>query len=123
MPVPYSKDLREKAVAAYHAVVGTQAEVARIFGVGVASVKRWVWQERRGESLAAKVPRARPELRSFDAEGLELLGRLVREQPDISEREMVVLLQEEYGVEVSRSTVNRALRAMGLTRKNDPRSA
>src|SRR5688500_10283879 len=39
--------LRERVVAAYEAGKGTYPELAELFGVGEASVKRWVWLKRK----------------------------------------------------------------------------
>ena len=39
--------LRERVVAAYEAGKGTYRELAELFGVGEASVKRWVWLKRK----------------------------------------------------------------------------
>jgi transposase len=39
--------LRERVVAAYEAGKGTYPELAELFGVGEASVKRWVWLQRK----------------------------------------------------------------------------
>jgi transposase len=46
--------LRERAVAAYEAGRGSYPEIAELFGVGEASVKRWVWLKRKLGSLAPK---------------------------------------------------------------------
>ena len=39
--------LRERVVAAYEAGKGTYPELGELFGVGEASVKRWVWLKRK----------------------------------------------------------------------------
>lgn len=39
--------LRERVVAAYEAGKGSYPELAELFGVGEASVKRWVWLKRK----------------------------------------------------------------------------
>lgn len=39
--------LRERVVAAYEAGKGSYPEIAELFGVGEASVKRWVWLKRK----------------------------------------------------------------------------
>jgi transposase len=68
----YSEDLRKKIVEA--AERGTpKTEVARAFGVGVSSVKRYVATSREGRSLAPKKrPGSRPKL---DEGARRLLGR------------------------------------------------
>jgi transposase len=46
--------LRERVVAAYEAGKGTYPELAELFGVGEASVKRWVWLKRKLGDLSPK---------------------------------------------------------------------
>lgn len=46
--------LRERVVAAYEAGRGTYPEIAELFGVGEASVKRWVWLKRKLGHLEPK---------------------------------------------------------------------
>ena len=118
MPAAYSKDLREKVVAAYDAGEGTEPEIARRFCVGEASVRRWRALKRVTGTVAAKVPSAvRPDRRLLDSEGEAQLAALVRATPDASADELADAMKEKHEVTVSRSTVNRALRRMKLTRK------
>ena len=74
----YSEDLREKVVEA--AERGTpKAEVARAFGVGVSSVKRYVATAREGRSLAPKRrPGSEPKL---DESARRLLEADLEERP------------------------------------------
>jgi transposase len=46
--------LRERVVAAYEAGKGTYPELAVLFGVGEASVKRWVWLKRKVGDVSPK---------------------------------------------------------------------
>lgn len=46
--------LRERVVAAYESGKGTYPEIAELFGVGEASVKRWVWLKRKLGNLDPK---------------------------------------------------------------------
>jgi hypothetical protein len=46
--------LRERVVAAYEAGKGTYPKLAELFGVGEASVKRWVWLKRKLGDLSPK---------------------------------------------------------------------
>lgn len=54
MAEPYSVELRERAVAAYESGVGSYAAVADMFGIGVATLKRWVKRSRREGHVAPK---------------------------------------------------------------------
>lgn len=112
----YSEDLRKKIVEA--AERGTpKAEVARAFGVGVSSVKRYVATAREGRSLAPKRrPGSKPKLG-------EAARRLL--EADLEERPAATLprrrefLERAAGVRVSDSTVSRALKRLGRSRKKD----
>lgn len=117
MPALLSIDLRSRAVAAWEAGEGTQAEIAARFHVGEASIRRCVARKRRSGSLVPKVPDRSGVARLIDADGERHLRALVEEQADASEEELTARLVEVTGVVLSRSTVNRALRRMGLTRK------
>lgn len=48
-------DLRERAVAAYRRGAGTQAEVATLFGIGEASLRRWLRRDREPGCVAPTV--------------------------------------------------------------------
>lgn len=118
MPGAYSKDLRERVVAAYESGVGDQVEVARRFAVGEATVRRWWALKRKTGSVAPKTPAAfRPARRVLDADGEAKLAALVAATPDASEDELALEMAETHGIRVSRSTVNRTLRRLKLTRK------
>jgi len=47
----YSVDLRAKAVAAYDAGRGSISDVAELFGIGSATLKRWLWRRRDDATL------------------------------------------------------------------------
>ncbi len=67
MPAPYSKDLRERVVAAYEPGAGDQVEVAQRFNVGEATVRRWWALKRKSGSVAPKTPVAsRPYRRALE---------------------------------------------------------
>ena len=112
----YSVDLRRKIVEAVSS--GTpKAQVARAFGVGLSTVKRYAGRAERGEGLA---PRKSPgKQRKVDATAQRLLERDLEERPTATLPQRRELLAGVAGVEVSDSTVSRALRRMGFSRKKD----
>ena len=112
----YSEDLRKKIVEA--AQRGTpKTEVARTFGVGVSSVKRYVAAVREGRSLA---PKRRPGSKPKMNEAARMLL-----ESDLEERPAATLLQRREflersaGVRVSDSTISRMLKRLGFSRKKD----
>jgi len=112
----YSLDLRMKIVEAKERGMPT-AEVARTFGVGVSSVKRYAATAREGRSLAPKKhPGSKPKL---DEAARKLLEVDLRKRPAATLPQRREFLKGAAGVEVSESTVSRMLRRMGWSRKKD----
>jgi transposase len=112
----YSVDLRRKIVEAVTA--GTpKARVARSFGVGLSTVKRYVSRAERGEELAPRKPPGKGRKVNGIAE--RLLERDLEERPMATLPQRRELLASVAGVEVSDSTVSRAIRRMGFSRKKD----
>jgi len=112
----YSEDLREKIVEA--AERGTpKAKVARAFGVGVSSVKRYVATAREGRSLAPKRrPGSKPKM---DEAASRLLEADLEERPAATLPQRREFLERVAGVRVSDSTVSRTLKRLGWSRKKD----
>ena len=112
----YSEDLRKKIVEATER--GTpNTEVARAFGVGVSSVKRYVATAREGRSLAPKRrPGSKPKL---DERARKLLEADLEERPAAILPERREFLERVARVQVSDSTVSRMLRRLGWSRKKD----
>ena len=111
----YSLDLRKKIVEAKERGMPT-AEVAKTFGVGVSSVKRYA-AAHQGRSLAPKKrPGSKPKL---DEAARKLLEAKLRERPATTLPERREFLRRAAVVEVSDSTVSRMLKRLGWSRKND----
>ena len=112
----YSEDLRKKIVEAKERGMPT-VEVARTFGVGLSSVKRYARVAREGGSLCARrgaraeAPQGRRARKEAPA------GADLRERPAATLSERREYLRSVAGVRVSDSTVSRLLRRMGWTRK------
>ena len=110
----YSPDLRAKIVAAVERDKNKHA-VARSFGVGVSTVKRYATQWREEGSLAPKPHSGRPP--TIRPEQKEALRAQVTEHPAAYLDEHCALWEVEMGVRVSTSTMSRAIRKLGFTRK------
>jgi transposase len=112
----YSVDLRRKIVDAV--LSGTpKAQVARTFGVGISTVKRYVGKAQRRESLDPKKPPGKR--RKLDEAERQLLERDLEERPAATLPQRREFLQRVAGVKVSDSTVSRMLGRMGFSRKKD----
>jgi transposase len=111
----YSEDLREKIVEAVERRGMKQSEVACLFGVSLSSVKRYVRKFRQGRSLSpGKAPGKRPKV---DERARRLLEADLKERPFAKLRQRCEYLEALAGLRVSRSTLCRALKRMGFTRK------
>ena len=110
----YSEDLRMKIVQALQRGMG-KSEAARTFAVSLSSVKRYARMAEEGRSLAPKKrPGSKPKL--FE-QAMRLLEEDLKERPFITLQERCEYLRVVACVEVSRSTLCRAIGRMNSTRK------
>lgn len=121
---PYSKDLRDKVLAAYDREEGSQRQLAARFGIALATVHNWL---RRRRETGAAAPRTAPGgVLKLDADAQDRLRAIITADPDGALREWADALGERTGVRLHESTVWRYARRFGLTRKKrrrEPRSA
>ncbi len=111
----YSEDLRTKIVDAIEQRGMNQSEAARIFDVSLSSVKRYVRKSRRGRPLSpGKAPGKRP---AIDERARKLLEEDLKERPFATLQDRCQYLRAIACVEVSRSTLCRAIKRMRSTRK------
>ena len=110
----YSEDLREKIIEALGRGMG-KSEAARTFSVSLSSVKRYAKLAEEGRSLAPKKrPGSKPKL---DERSSKLLEEDLKERPFITLQQRCEYLRTIASLEVSRSTVCRAIKRMNSTRK------
>ena len=110
----YSEDLRKKIVEALRRGA-TKTEAARTFGVSLSSVKRYAKLADEGRPLA---PKRRPGLKPKLGRTAEtLLEKDLEERPAATLSERRGFLEKAAGVRVSESTVSRALKRLGWSRK------
>jgi transposase len=57
---PYSEDLRKKVVQAVHQRAMSKSQAARLLGISLSSLKRYVRLANQGESLAPRKGGGRP---------------------------------------------------------------
>jgi transposase len=112
----YSLDLRQKVLAAALRGDRTISEVAELFDVGTSFVNKVLDLHRTGQDLAPRPhgggypPRLLPRHE-------KLLRAQVRRHKDSTLEELRAHLAEQDGLEVSVSTVSRALIRLDLGRK------
>jgi transposase len=110
----YSEDLREKIIEALRRGMG-KSEAARTFSVSLSSVKRYAKLAEEGRSLAPKKRSgSKPKL---DECSSKLLEEDLKERPFITLQQRCEYLRTIASLEVSRSTVCRAIKRMNATRK------
>jgi transposase len=112
----YSLDLRKRIVEAKERGMPT-TEVARTFGVGLSTVKRYAATAREGRSLAPKKrPGSKPKL---DEVARKLLEGDLEERPAATLPQRREFLSRVAGARVSDSTVSRTLKRLGWSREKD----
>jgi transposase len=109
---PYSKDLRERVAAAVDRGEGSQREIARIFCVSLTFVIRLLRRRREADTLDPK-PHGGCPSPSLGPDDMQRLAELIGKQPDATLKQ----LRERGGFQCSLTTIWRALRRLGQTRK------
>ena len=119
MPGAYSADLRQRVLRVCECGQVSRAKIAALFQVGETTLYRWQ-QEWRAEGRCRAKPHAGGPAPQLDAIALDKLKDLVAESNDLTLAEYAAKLAERARVQVSGSTVCRALRKLGLPRKKRP---
>jgi transposase len=121
----YSLDLRERVVRACDDHLGTQPEIAEMFGVSVSFITKLLRRRRRENSIAAK-PHSGGGKPALQEHHLNRVKKLVEQQPDATLSELCQRLGRSGGPRVHLWTMCRALQRLGLPRKKSlftPRNA
>ena len=114
----YSEDLRLRIVAAVDGGM-PRSEAARVFGVGRATVKRYLALRRQTGSLDPRPRRGPPPIKTA-ALAAALPTRLA-EAPDATLAEHCAWYEEAVGVRVADTTMSRVIRRQfGWTRNKRP---
>ena len=84
-----------------------RAEVARIFGISLPSIKRWLKRRRETGEVGAKAPPGPSAIKGA------MLGQWLpahlRRNPDLTLEEHCEAFEDEYGVKVSTATMSRSI--------------
>lgn len=115
MPRPYSTDLRERVLAASERGY-TVKEVAELFGLAAATVKRWRRLQRRTGFADPEQHGGGHPPRVGD-QGLSVVCQIVQEHADLTVAEIAAEYRARTGSAVSRSAMGRTLQRLALTRK------
>lgn len=117
MPRALSMDIRKRIVDTYKTTLLSQSEVAARFKVGVATVVRLVAMDKKG-SLEPKAHSRGPE-KKIKGEILMTLRRIIEEQSDLTNSELLEKLEAATGIQTSTSAISRAIQELGFTRKKN----
>ena len=117
----YSFDLRKRIVDAVERGDGTKREIARLFGVNESFIYKLLRQKRERGDIAP-LPHGGGAIAKLTETDLLTLIDLVAETPDATLEELRQQMKKKAGVEVSQSTICRALQAIELTIKKRPSS-
>jgi transposase len=115
---PYSLDLRQKILDIYLAGGISQRQLAERFSVALSFVEKLLKQHRETGNIAPKV-RTQQTPTKLNQEQLDILAQLVAENNDATLEELRELLQKATNVLIGRSTVDRMLTKLNLTRKKN----
>ena len=112
----YSSDLRQRIVDAVERGVGTRSEIASLFGVHESFVYKLLRQKRERGDIAP-LPHGGGAEAKLKEEHLLLLTDLVAKSPDATLDDLREMIRKQTRVEVSVTTIWRALDTLGLSRK------
>jgi transposase len=102
----YSEDLRLKVLDAVDRGMPRE-EVARVFGISLPSIKRWLKRRRETGRVGAESPPGPPAIKGRMLN--EWLPGHLRANPDLTLEEHRDAFEEAFGVKVSTATVSRAI--------------
>lgn len=117
MPGPLPVELRLRVVNAWLNNEGSYAVLAQRFGVGEASVDRWVARMRRtGDVLPEPMGGAR-RATVVDEAGEQIIRDFLNSVPDSTLPELCAHYEECTGVVVSPQTMSDTVRRLGFSKK------
>lgn len=116
---PYSLDLRQKIIDTYRAGGISQRQLAERFQVALSFIEKLLKHDRETGSIAPKA-RTQQTPTKLNSEQLATLEQLVIANNDATLAELREQLKQATGVVIGRSTVDRMLSKLNLTRKKKP---
>jgi transposase len=120
MPAPYSLDLRQKVLHAVERKLGSQREIAELFGVSQSFVERLLMRQRATGDCAPKPPPSALSTRKLDEASRQQIRQWVEQQPDLTLAEIAERLHMQLRIDASLPTICRALQQLHLPRKKKP---
>lgn len=118
MPTALSVDLRQRVLAAYQAKAGSQRQLAERFQVSLSFVRDLMRHYRQTGSVEPK-PHGGGAIAKLGIQQLPIVQALVEAQSDVLLVELCERFAEKTGVEVSVSTMQRAVQRLELSVKKN----
>jgi transposase len=112
----YSSDLREKVLQAYRNKEGSMMALSERFMVSLSFVFTLIKRFRQNGHINPK-PHGGGRSSAIDDEGCRYITELVRCNIDLTLEELCGRYEEKSGKKVSKSTMDRTLKKMNITRK------
>lgn len=110
----YSQDLRERVLRAVDQG-RTRAEIVQLFGISLATLKRYIKQQREEGHVRPKaIPGHPPKKRAQVEAGVR---SQLQEHDDATLEQHCAMWEQTHGERVSRWTMSRAIEKLGWTRK------
>jgi transposase len=116
MPAPLSVDLRQRILKAYEAKEGSQRQLAARFKVSLSFIRDLMRHHRETGTVQPK-PHAGGAVAKLRKEHFPLIESLVKAQPDALLIELCERFAQQTGVQVSVSTMQRAVGQLKLSVK------
>ena len=114
----YSKDLRLRVLAAVDRGM-PRKEVVRTFGVSIATIGRYIRRRREDMDLAPRPSTGRTPTILANLQQKRALWKQLEENDTATLKRHCEIWQERQGARVSISTMSRAIRKLGWSRKKD----
>ncbi|OSO94033.1 transposase [Cylindrospermopsis raciborskii CENA303] len=118
MPKPYSVDLRNRVIVAWAAQEGSQRQLADRFKVSLSFVRNLVRRYRETGQVEPKQCGGY-EKPIIEGQYLNMIKAWIDEKNDLLLSELCDRLREKTGINVSITTMHRALQKLGLRRKKN----
>ena len=118
MPAPLSVDLRQRIISSYEAKEGSQRQLAKRFKVSLSFVRDLMRHHRETGQIEPK-SHGGGAVAKLDVAALSIVKALVDDQPDALLKELCERLTEKTKIQVSLSTMQRAVQKLGLSFKKN----
>ena len=115
----YSIDLRQKALAAYRAGLGSQKQICEMLHLGTATMGRWVRLDRERGGVEP-LPHGGGQPRKIGAIGEIILLSIIEDNPDATLDELTEFYCQATKNSLHVSSIRRALKRLKITRKKRP---